>query len=541
MTDEQRKLIESIKSKTQSRVSSRQVKLVVEEDKAPVEIVRDEVIKLTEVVSEKADEQADLLRQNITATKRIPLVTPDSTPEIKKVKESIITATSVLGSKLDSLKEVSSREKIDNTPELIREVKKATQALEKIKLPTNAKDALPVRLSDGEEFYKAVTEVITTGMQAVGGGGSVPKITLAGGIQAVPVVNPDGTNISAGGGGGGTSMTDDAAFTVGTTSFTPIGGTYKFSRDSVDNNDGGAFAMTEKRALYASLETPSGDSAMDETNDALRVNIVASSGTVPVSQSGSWSLTSYPQMWNGSAFESLTGNAANGLDVDVTRIGGTVAVTQSGTWDEVGINDSGNSITVDNGGTFVTQENGAALTALQLIDDTVFTDDAAFTPATSKVIAVGFQADETSTDSVDEGDAGAARMTLDRKQIVTPQPHTTGGCTIFRSLDLDESEEEVKASAGQVYGLIFTNTATTTRWLKFYNATAANVTVGTTTPVITIGLPGNSSDDISGLFNNGGMGIAFDTAISVAATTGVADNDTGAPSANDVIVNIFYK
>lgn len=36
-----------------------------------------------------------------------------------------------------------------------------------------------------------------------------------------------------------------------------------------------------------------------------------------------------------------------GANNDVT-ITGTVAVTQSGTWDEVGINDSGNSITVDN-------------------------------------------------------------------------------------------------------------------------------------------------------------------------------------------------
>ena len=34
--------------------------------------------------------------------------------------------------------------------------------------------------------------------------------------------------------------------------------------------------------------------------------------------------------------------------VAVSSVGGTVAVTQSGTWDEVGINDSGNSITVDN-------------------------------------------------------------------------------------------------------------------------------------------------------------------------------------------------
>lgn len=111
---------------------------------------------------------------------------------------------------------------------------------------------------------------------------------------------------------------------------------------------------------------------------------------------------------------------------------------------------------------------------------------------------------------------------------------------IFRSLDLDESEEEVSASGTQVFGMWFTNTATSTRWLKFYNAPASAVTVGTTTPVITVGLPGNTTDDISGVFSTTN-GITFDTGLSVAATTGVADNDTGAPSANDVIVNIFYR
>ncbi len=62
-----------------------------------------------------------------------------------------------------------------------------------------------------------------------------------------------------------------------------------------------------------------------------------------------------------------------------TTITGTVAVTQSGTWDEVGIHDSGNSITVDNGGTFATQVDGAALTALQLLDDAVATTASAIT------------------------------------------------------------------------------------------------------------------------------------------------------------------
>lgn len=115
-----------------------------------------------------------------------------------------------------------------------------------------------------------------------------------------------------------------------------------------------------------------------------------------------------------------------------------------------------------------------------------------------------------------------------------------GGLNIFRSLDLDESEEQIKDGPGQVYGMWFTNTATTTRFLKFYNAAATDVNVGTTTPVITLGLPGNTSDDISGVFSTA-YGIKFDTAITVAATTGIADNDTGAPGANEVVVNIFYK
>jgi len=133
-------------------------------------------------------------------------------------------------------------------------------------------------------------------------------------------------------------------------------------------------------------------------------------------------------------------------------------------------------------------------------------------------------------------DPSTNRMLVD----VTFTPVTTGGLSIFRTLDLDETEEEVKATAGQIYGMWFSNLATTTRFLKIYNATAANVTVGSTTPLLTLALPGNSSDDISGVFSTA-YGITFDTAICVAATTGIADADTGAPGANEVILNVFYK
>ena len=117
---------------------------------------------------------------------------------------------------------------------------------------------------------------------------------------------------------------------------------------------------------------------------------------------------------------------------------------------------------------------------------------------------------------------------------------TSGGTTIFRSIDLDETEEEVKATAGQVYWIHAINLKATPLYLKFYNATAANVTVGTTTPVLTFPVPSQGSTNGAGFNLAVPNGIAFGTAITVAATTGVADNDTGAPGANECIVNLGF-
>jgi hypothetical protein len=197
--------------------------------------------------------------------------------------------------------------------------------------------------------------------------------------------------------------------------------------------------------------------------------------------------------------------------------------------------------TMANSAPVVIASDDPVAVSLALIDDAIKADDAAFTPATTKVMMAGFQADEASTDSVDEGDAGAARMTLDRKVIVTTQPHTAGGLSVFRSLDLDETEEEVKATAGCLFKLRATNRTTSVRYLKLYNATAANTTVGTTTPIDTIPLPANASDYTVLTESFGGLGLTFDTALSMAVTTGFADNDTGAPGANDVIVSAYYK
>lgn len=258
------------------------------------------------------------------------------------------------------------------------------------------------------------------------------------------------------------------------------------------------------------------------------VNIAASGATVPVSNAGLTELAAAI-------------NVSSQMDVNLAAQAGaiTVSATNLDIRDLTSGSDSVAAVCT-NSGTFATQVSGDALTALQLIDNPVLVDDAAFTPATSSVMMAGFEADETATDSVDEGDAGAARMTLDRKVITTPQPHTTGGLSIFRSLDLDESEEDVKTSAGQVYGWWIYNAATTVRYVKFYNAAAADVTVGSSTPVLTLPIPAATSGGVAANML-GAHGIAFSTAICVACTTALADNDTGAPSAGDCVINLFYK
>lgn len=168
-------------------------------------------------------------------------------------------------------------------------------------------------------------------------------------------------------------------------------------------------------------------------------------------------------------------------------------------------------------------------------------DDAAFTPATSRVMPTGFQADEGSTDSVDEGDIGCPRMTLDRKVIVTNLAHTAGGATAFYNLDVDESEDSIKTTAGMLYNFAAINLTNALLYLKFYNATVANVTVGTTAPLLTFPIPGNNDTDGAGITMNFPVGVVFDTAITIAATTSFADADTGAPATNALIVSGSFK
>ena len=77
-------------------------------------------------------------------------------------------------------------------------------------------------------------------------------------------------------------------------------------------------------------------------------------------------------------------------------------------------------------------------------------------------------------------------------------------------------------------------------FLKFYDGLVADVVVGTTVPDLIFTLPILTTTTGHPLNIVVPGGLQFDTGITIACTTGFADNDTGAPGANDCIVSIGY-
>lgn len=103
----------------------------------------------------------------------------------------------------------------------------------------------------------------------------------------------------------------------------------------------------------------------------------------------------------------------------------------------------------------------------------------------------------------------------------------------YRNLNVQTTGSIVKANAGGIFDLTMSNANAAIRYLKIYNqATAPS---SSDTPVRTYLLPPSSTVVVPVT-----DGIDFTAGISLRASTGVADNDNTAPTANDVIVNIGY-
>lgn len=129
----------------------------------------------------------------------------------------------------------------------------------------------------------------------------------------------------------------------------------------------------------------------------------------------------------------------------------------------------------------------------------------------------------------------SAAVTAGSVLMVTAVPTTACGLSACRSVSASNSGSVIKGSAGQVYGWYLYNDSASPRFVKLYDKATAP-TVGTDAPKLTLPLPASAAANVS---LHGG--IEFALGIGLAATTGAADNNTGAPGANEVIANILYK
>lgn len=182
-------------------------------------------------------------------------------------------------------------------------------------------------------------------------------------------------------------LTDDSAFTPATSKVMMAGFEYDDTTpDSVDEGDAGAARMSANRCQYVMLR----DNAGNERG--------------------------------------LNVDGSGNITVNVT---GTVTV---------------GSHAVTNAGTFAVQVDGAALTSLQLLDDAIFVDGSAFTPNSSKVLMIGAECDETAAVTVDEGDAGALRMTVARGLHVNLRDSSGNEVSVVGGTQYNEDDAHTSGS-----------------------------------------------------------------------------------------------
>lgn len=95
----------------------------------------------------------------------------------------------------------------------------------------------------------------------------------------------------------------------------------------------------------------------------------------------------------------------------------------------------------------------------------------------------------------------------------------------------------VKDSPGALYLIHAINVNAAVRYLKFYNM-AKTPTAGSGTPFMRFAIPASATG--AGFVVNLTVPLKFSAGIAFTMTTGVADTDTAALTANDVILTLGY-
>lgn len=197
-------------------------------------------------------------------------------------------------------------------------------------------------------------------------------------------------SIVAGAGSGGTALADDADFTPGTTSFTPVGGLYQSSVTAITDGDVAAVGLTAQRTMKVTLFSAAGSELTQDTQGTH----ATSWGTITSVTGGA-----------------LMGNASSATPTDVGSDGDAVVLwaTRNGA---LNVADAGGSLTVDgtvtvtdgSGALNVIVDSGTVTTLSQLGGTAVPIEDAGETADGTGIYAMGVRRDTAASSAGTTGD-----------------------------------------------------------------------------------------------------------------------------------------
>ena len=173
------------------------------------------------------------------------------------------------------------------------------------------------------------------------------------------------------------------------------------------------------------------------------------------------------------------------------------------------------------------------------------TEDAAETAGGTGPMSMSVRRDTAASSAGTTGDNATVNTNAEGGLWASNMAASNGGCTIGTTTSIiggaSVNETQVKATAGQIYSISAFSLDATPVYLKLYNDTAANIDE-TDTPVYRLMIPAATTASLgSGLVFNFGVGLEFTTAITFRVTTGIADNSTGALTADEVLINVCYQ
>lgn len=168
-------------------------------------------------------------------------------------------------------------------------------------------------------------------------------------------------------------------------------------------------------------------------------------------------------------------------------------------------------------------------------------EDAAAASGDTGVAALFVRRDTIASSTSNDGDYAVPSVTDLGELYTQVTASAKNGYTLGKVISASgNNKTSIKGSAGTLGFLTVSNTNASARYLKLYNVASGSVTVGTTVPDLTFLIPGNANGAGSNI-PIPTQGLAFGTAITMALTTGAADNDSGSVAASEIIVNYGYK